>query len=109
MSTTKTILIGSALAFCLFYNAKGISYSTINNTNEIHVFDIDEAKEIASKMHGWECKYIIQDGYHDNVNFHYVNEITVNVGGSISFVDDFNISWTIPAPYYWIYINEKKS
>lgn len=106
MTTFKTIAIGITLALCL-YKSKATTETYTSSFENIHDFNIDGAKKIASKIHDWECKYIIQDGYHENVKFHYVNEIVVNVSGSISFVDEKNTHWTIPAPYYWIYVNPK--
>ena len=107
MSSIKTIAVGSVLALCLFYDAEGIVNTYTSDFSNIRPFTIEEAKEIASKNHDWECKYIIQDGYHEEKCFHFVNEITVNCNGSITFVDETKKSWTIPAPYFWIHKNPK--
>ena len=105
MTTFHTTLITTSLAFCLFYDAKGFSNNYMSDISAIRVYDEEQTQEIKSRMHDWKCRFIIQDGYHEEKNFHYVDEIVNNTNGSISFKDETNTTWTIPAPYYWIYKN----
>ena len=91
---------------CLFAEA-----TTNKSTVEDISLRMDEetTDEVHKQMHDWECKYIIQDLYHGNVKFHYVDFYIRNVDNSISFIDNNGRLRRIPSPYYWIYKNDKKN
>lgn len=95
MNTLKTITLAFVLTF--FYVAedtKGLTSSSYNCC-------------ISSNYHDWECKYIIEESYSEDGKDarHYVDNYTINVDDSISFVDEGK-SYRIPYPYYLILKNE---
>lgn len=72
-------------------------------------YKVDESR-LEQVYHDWECKFIINDGYNgiSESIYHYVDDYTTNVDGSISFISHDGSSVWIPYPYYYIYVNDKK-
>jgi hypothetical protein len=95
----KNITIASFFSFCLFVDMAQASYTSYVSTEML--MDINEPKETSN------CKFIIHDGYNSDVLFHFVDDYDLNIDGSISFLDSKGTFWNIPAPYFWIYKNNK--
>ena len=64
-------------------------------------------REVEVEMHNWECRYIIHDGYNQDISLHYVDDYTCNIDNSISFIGEDGLVWRIPYPYYAIEVNPK--
>ena len=108
MSTLKNIIITTVFGICLFSNdTKGNDIYPSDITPMVEE-DLNDSNEIYSHLHDWECKFIIHDAYHGTVKYHFVNEYIINVDDSISFIGSDGCVWKIPAPYYWIFKNNKK-
>lgn len=107
MNEFKNIMIGAIFGVCLFADVNAYPY--VSDVKDIIIRDENDAKEISQHNHDWECKYIIEDNYHSTVRYHYVDNYIRNVDASISFIGEDGLVWRIPAPYYWIYKNEKNS
>lgn len=63
---------------------------------------------VENNMHDWECRYIIHDFYGAAIEEHYVDDYTINVDGSISFINIDGLITNIPYPYFSIEENEKR-
>ena len=67
----------------------------------------NDVKEVSVKLHDWECRYIIHDGYNQTIHTHYVNDYIHNIDNSIGFIGEDGLAWYIPYPYYAIEVNPK--
>ena len=105
MSETKNFILGAIFGVCLFGDAN--AYPHISDFKSLTPLDENDAKIISEHRHDWECNFIIEDSYHQDIRYHFVDDYVENVNGSISFIGHDGLIWTIPAPYYWIYRNNK--
>jgi hypothetical protein len=90
---------------CLFADVD--AYPCVSDIDTLNPHNENDAKEISKHKHDWECNFIIEDSYHGNKKYHFVNSYIKNVDASISFIGSDGLVCRIPAPYYWIYRNSK--
>lgn len=105
MSEIKNFILGTIFGVCLFGDAN--AYPHISDFKFLTPLVKNDAKIISEHRHNRKCNFIIEDSYHQDIRYHFVNDYVENVNGSISFIGHDGLIWTIPAPYYWIYRNNK--
>lgn len=105
MNNIKNIIMATVFGVCLFTDAS--AYPFISDVDVLNPRNENDAEEISKHKHDWECNFIIEDCYHGNTKYHFVDTFIENVDASISFIGADGLVWHIPAPYYWIYRNTK--
>ena len=108
-------IVASVMLFVLgMVSCIGIIFSTDTvqpQKSEEETTEIRHELECDSQIsHDWECKYIVEDFYTQEVSMvHYVDEVIENVDGSITFVGEDGLVTRIPYPYYRVEKNTNKT